>query len=80
MNEQILATLREALSHWKGDDLERAQAAFRGMSDWKLDCQHGQSGQTRREVLAGYVNHRQRHDEASAWVEDQARAALEPKP
>ena len=39
-----------------GDDLERARMAFRGMSEAELNKQHGQSGQTRQQILIMYEN------------------------
>ena len=38
----------------RGDDLFRAQLAFKGSN---LDEQWGQSGRTKREILAGYQEH-----------------------
>lgn len=43
-----------AMQNAKGDDLERARAAFRGMTDEGMGMRHGQSGSTRREILDGY--------------------------
>ncbi len=42
----------------RGDDLERAEHAFRGMSDLQLDQQHGESGQSRRQLLESYRQER----------------------
>ena len=50
--------LKQIVENAVGDDLERARASFRGMSDKELDEQHGQSGMTRRQVLEGYETER----------------------
>jgi len=46
-----------ALQNHRGDDLERATAAFRNFSDKQLDEQWGQSGQTCRQILEEYRAH-----------------------
>lgn len=61
--------IRRAIQNAKGDDLERAEDAFRGMSDDELDRQYGQSGQTRREILDGYREYRKEWAAAMAWLE-----------
>ena len=61
-------TALKALGQMKGDDTYRAQAAFRGMTPKQMDEQFGQSGKTRREILACYQEHDQRIDAAIAWV------------
>jgi len=53
-----------------GDNLERAKAAFRNLSDDDLDRQYGQSGQTCRQILAEYQTARDYHVKAIAWLED----------
>ena len=63
--KMTLAALQQA----KGDNLERATHSFRGMSESVLDEQFGQSGQTHREVLAEYQDHRDRVNKAIEWVE-----------
>ena len=58
----------QALTNAKGDDLERAQMAFRGYSEKELDTQHGMSGKTRREILEGYQKYRNQINQAIEWV------------
>lgn len=48
--EKIEFAIR-AVESRRGDDLERARAAFKGLD---LDVLHGCSGRTRRQVLAEY--------------------------
>ena len=38
----------------KSDNLERAAAAFRGLTAEEMQLEHGQSGKTRAEVVEGY--------------------------
>ena len=62
--KQAMEMAIKALSETKGDDLNRARAAFRGMSEEELKWQHGESGMTRAEVLAGYKRHEDEVDMA----------------
>lgn len=57
-----------AVSNARGDNLERAQAAFRGLTDEQFGWQYGASGRTCREVLEGYKRDRAEHDEAAAYL------------
>ena len=61
--------IRRQLSNAGGDDLERAECAFRGMSEKELDQQYGQSGNTCREILDGYRKKRQLHKESMDYLE-----------
>lgn len=63
-------TLR-ALENYRGDDLYRARAAFRGLSDEEMGKQHGHSGKTRREIVDGYAEHDSAVEAAIAWVKSQ---------
>lgn len=60
----IQDTILKALAHYRGDDLERAEREFRG----KPDGMHGQSGQTRSEILGGCRAHVVKVEAAIAWV------------
>ncbi len=62
--ELILA----ALMQYKGDDLQRARAAFRNGSPAFMSEEHGQSGMTRAELLASYEDRDARVDAAIGWV------------
>lgn len=57
-----------ALNNLCGDNLERAQHAFRGMTDAQMNEQHGFSGKTRAEILAEYEAYRAEVDAAIKWV------------
>ena len=59
----------DALAGRRGDDLERARTAFRGLSSEEMKRPHGYSGKTRAEVLAGYEADRARVEAAIAWVQ-----------
>jgi hypothetical protein len=57
-----------ALEQMKGDDLQRARAAFRGYSADQMELPHGHSGHSRREVLEGYEQHDRDVQQAIDWV------------
>jgi hypothetical protein len=59
--------IKSAIENQTGDDLERAQLAFKGQN---LDEQHGQSGMTRRELLDVYQEERSMNKKALAWLEE----------
>lgn len=52
-----------------GDDLERARAAFRGLSPAQLAEQYGHSGKTRQEILYEYELDRAERMAALGWLE-----------
>lgn len=66
--------LRRIVADAKGDDLERARSAFRGMSERQLDQQHGQSGRTRRQILQGYEEDRAEYDGARRLLDAMLKA------
>lgn len=53
--------LRHAMDRDKGDNLERARAAFRAHTPEMLDREYGQSGKSCRQILAEY------EDDRRAW-------------
>lgn len=62
--------LRQIVAGAKGDDLERAQKAFGGMCDEALEVEHGQSGQTRRQIWEGYQQERGLWNDANALLNE----------
>lgn len=67
MNEhQELAI--HALESMKGDDSKRARAAFRNFTSEQMQEQHGQSGQTRAQLLASYTERDAKVQAAIDWV------------
>ena len=64
MTEQTKAVIRQALQQYRGDNLERARAAFRGLSPDVLQQDYGASGQTCQQIL----------DDAQAHVDAVTRA------
>lgn len=70
MNTRQQLTIR-ALENMKGDDLHRARRAFQGMTQSQMQEQHGQSGKTRAQILAGYEAHEDEINAAIAWVRNQ---------
>lgn len=69
--------LRTTIRYAEDDSLERAQAAFRGMSPEDMRQQHGLSGRTRQEVLDAYQRQRDLSWEALAYLEDLLKRAEE---
>ena len=68
MNEHQKRAIR-ALESMKGDDIYRAEYAFRGMSQDQMNQQHGLSGKTRSEILDEYRSRDAKVDAASAWID-----------
>jgi hypothetical protein len=66
LKEYLIRVVTDA----RGDDLERARMAFRGLSEKEMDQQHGQSGQTRRDLLRAYEENRSLHDAAVSFLRD----------
>ncbi len=66
MHEAEIQYIRNALGRARGDDLERAECAFRGMTAEELDEQYGQSGRTRQQILDEYRESAARHTRAVA--------------
>ncbi len=54
MHEAEIQYIYSALGRARGDDLERAECAFRGMTAVAMDEQYGQSGRTRQQILDEY--------------------------
>jgi hypothetical protein len=69
MTTEIKTTLLLALDQYRGDDYERAKAAFRGYSVEEMNTEHGHSGQTRKQILDGYAAHAQKVHDARKFVE-----------
>ena len=61
--------LRRALGQYQGDDLARARAAFRNCTPEQMQQEHGFSGQTRAQILAGYEQHAADCAAALRWLE-----------
>ena len=51
--------LLKIVQNSKGDDLERALMAFRGMTQEELNKEYGQSGKTRQQILVEYYQERE---------------------
>ena len=60
--------IKKAMANARGDDLERAEAAFHGMTGPELDQMYGQSGRTRREILEGYRQRRMEWQQANQYL------------
>lgn len=57
MTPETQKVVKRALENAQGDDLYRARAAWDGLSDVGLDTEYGESGKTRRQILAEYEAH-----------------------
>ena len=58
--------LMQIVERAKGDDLERAERAFRGLTGDQLNEEYGQSGRTKGEILEGYRKERREWEQAYA--------------
>lgn len=67
-DEEKKAYALNSVEYRKGDDLQRARAAFRGFDATAMDRQYGQSGKTPRQILAEYEAHNAEVDEVLAWL------------
>lgn len=52
------------------DNLARANRAFEGLSEEEMLCEHGNSGSTRFEILAGYISEASEIENAIREVEE----------
>lgn len=57
MTKQTVEIIRRALQQYRGDDLERASVAFRGLSPKEMQTHYGASRRTRQQILDGYQQH-----------------------
>ena len=71
MDENIKKLLLAALSQYRGDDLERAQLAFRNRTPAQMQEYYGQSDQSCQQILEGYEHHVARCEAAQKWLEAQ---------
>lgn len=55
--DRIKEIVLSALNSYKGDDVYRARAAFKGFSIIQMGAQHGESGKSRQEILDEYESH-----------------------
>lgn len=68
MNKHKEVILR-ALNNYRGDNYERAAAAFRNFTPTEMGAQHRVSGQTRQEIIDGYRKHTLEVENAIHFVE-----------
>lgn len=68
MDEPTKRTILQALEIYRGDDLYRARATFRGLNWDEMQKQHGHSSPTRQETLDAYQEHEDRINAAIAEV------------
>ena len=54
----------------KGDDLERAEHAFKNYTEKQMDSEYGQSGKTARQILTDYRVDRTDINNAIMWVKN----------
>ena len=57
MDKAIKSFIIQCIERARGDDLYRAQLSFKGLTAKEMNEEYGQSGQTRQEILNGYVAH-----------------------
>jgi len=66
MNEHKSFILK-VLEWYRGDNLDRAELFFKGMTEDQMQQEYGQSGKTRAEILAGWTKHNNQIDDAIEW-------------
>ena len=66
---EVYNTIHRALERYRGDDYERAKAAFRDMTPSEMQEQYGFSGKTRQQILDGYREHVENVQAAINWME-----------
>jgi hypothetical protein len=69
-NEEKKTYLLTLMRNTRGDNLERATAAFRHYTEKQLDEPYGQSDNTPRQILEQYRINREEHDTVTKWIED----------
>ncbi len=69
--DEIRQTVESALANHRGDDLHRAESAFRNATSEQMAKEYGNSGQTPQEILDGYRAHESKVDRALQWVKEQ---------
>lgn len=70
MNNRIRNTIISALRQAMGDDLERAQNAFRNMTREQMQEPYGFAGKTRQQIVDEYQARRNTINQAIKYVED----------
>lgn len=65
----VLERVRKIVHSAGGDNLERAEMAFRGYTDAQIDQEYGQSGTTCRKILDDYREDRRLWIEACQYVD-----------
>jgi hypothetical protein len=69
MKNEVLNIVKAAMGGVE-DNLYRATSAFKNMTNNDLDEQHGQSGQTRRQIVDGYKAQKDKLNLCIEWVND----------
>lgn len=67
MNNHKQITL-QALETYRGDDHQRAMHHFRHFTEKQMNELHGESGQTRQQILDKYKEHQDKVDLAITWI------------
>lgn len=57
LSKQTKKLVLQGLQYLRGDNLERAKMAFRGLNPQQMQEQHGESGKTRQQLLDEYQRH-----------------------
>ncbi len=57
MTNETKQIILRALNNYRGDNLERAQAAFKNCTPEQMQQLYGMSTETRQEILDGYKLH-----------------------
>lgn len=68
-NHEIKRRVVDTLKMSLGDNLERAQIAFKNYTPNQMQEQYDESGQTCQQILDRYIKERQEDETALAWVQ-----------
>lgn len=68
-DQQVAARIRDAVNGALGDDLERAEWAFKNRTPEQMGQQYGESGRTCQEILDGYRQRRESDKQVAAFAE-----------
>lgn len=70
MTPETAKYIRDRFEQTRNDDLERAEAAFRGLPPHLMQGQYGESGKTRQQILDEYRAERRVFERALSDLDD----------
>lgn len=70
MRDETKKFVLNCIEQHRGDDLVRAKMAFKDCTPEEMNQEHGESGQTRQQILDGYNKRNLQCDNAIAELEE----------